>query len=144
VAALPIDGWHVAFGRQRYVWCWYSWSRPAAATAHWRYGGLKIGADFLKAGRQTPVLILSKLGKPPRIAHPGRIRRKATRPWLTLTSAAWLKGMLVLNAEVWQSSWLHACCHNPSGDITSRAGPKWSGDEAVKTRQLTAFLAYQG
>jgi len=123
--------------------------RVATVQALGGTGGLKIGADFLKKLNPSAKVLISD---PSWENH--RALFSATG-FIVETYAYYdsasrgvnLQGMLdSLNAAAPGTIIvLHACCHNPTGyDITSE---QWDQVvEAVKARQLTAFLdmAYQG
>ena len=112
-------------------------------------GGLKIGADFLKkVSPQAKVLISDPSWENHRAifvnagfevdtyAYYDAEKRGVNFDGMLASLNAAAPGTIVV---------LHACCHNPTGyDITSE---QWDQVvEAVKARQLTAFLdmAYQG
>ena len=123
--------------------------RVATVQALGGTGGLKIGADFLKKLNPSAKVLISD---PSWENH----RALFSAAGFTVETYAYydsasrgvnLQGMLdSLNAAAPGTIIvLHACCHNPTGyDITSE---QWDQVvEAVKARQLTAFLdmAYQG
>ena len=123
--------------------------RVATAQGIGGTGGLKIGADFLK--KLTPnakVLISDPSWENHRALFIQAGFVVESHPYYDADKRGVnFEGMLgALNAaEAGTIVVLHACCHNPTGyDITSA---QWDQViEAVKTRQLTAFLdmAYQG
>ena len=124
-------------------------NRVATVQALGGTGGLKIGADFLKKLNPSAKVLISD---PSWENH----RALFSSAGFTVETYAYydaaargvnFQGMLdSLNAAAPGTVIvLHACCHNPTGyDITSE---QWDQVvEAVKARQLTAFLdmAYQG
>jgi aromatic-amino-acid transaminase len=123
--------------------------RVATAQGIGGTGGLKIGADFLK--KLTPnakVLISDPSWENHRALFIQAGFVVESHPYYDADKRGVnFEGMLgALNAaEAGTIVVLHACCHNPTGyDITPA---QWDQViEAVKTRQLTAFLdmAYQG
>ena len=123
--------------------------RVATAQGIGGTGGLKIGADFLK--KLTPnakVLISDPSWENHRALFLQAGFVVESHPYYDADKRGVnFEGMLgALNAaEAGTIVVLHACCHNPTGyDITPA---QWDQViEAVKTRQLTAFLdmAYQG
>lgn len=123
--------------------------RVATAQGIGGTGGLKIGADFLK--KLTPnakVLISDPSWENHRALFIQAGFVVESHPYYDPDKRGVnFEGMLdALNAaEAGTIVVLHACCHNPTGyDITPA---QWDQViEAVKTRQLTAFLdmAYQG
>jgi aromatic-amino-acid transaminase len=112
-------------------------------------GGLKLGADFLKRLRPGAKVLISD----PSWENHRALFESAGFPvesypyYDAAAKGVNFAGMLAaLNAAPAGSIVvLHACCHNPTGyDITPA---QWTQViEAVKTRQLVAFLdmAYQG
>jgi aromatic-amino-acid transaminase len=123
--------------------------RVATAQGIGGTGGLKIGADFLK--KLTPnakVLISDPSWENHRALFIQAGFVVESHPYYDAEKRGVnFDGMLgALNAaEAGTIVVLHACCHNPTGyDITPA---QWDQViQAVKTRQLTAFLdmAYQG
>ena len=124
-------------------------NRVATVQALGGTGGLKIGADFLKKLNPSAKVLISD---PSWENH----RALFTAAGFTVETYAYydaaargvnFQGMLdsLKAAAPGTVIVLHACCHNPTGyDITSE---QWDQVvEAVKARQLTAFLdmAYQG
>ena len=123
--------------------------RVATAQGIGGTGGLKIGADFLKKVTPNAKVLISD---PSWENHRALFLQAGfvveSHPYYDADKRGVnFEGMLgALNAaEAGTIVVLHACCHNPTGyDITSA---QWDQViEAVKTRQLTAFLdmAYQG
>jgi aromatic-amino-acid transaminase len=112
-------------------------------------GGLKIGADFLKkVSPNAKVLISDPSWENHRALFANAGFQVDTYAYYDANKRGVnFDGMLAsLNAAASGTIVvLHACCHNPTGyDITSE---QWDQVvEAVKARQLTAFLdmAYQG
>ena len=123
--------------------------RVATAQGIGGTGGLKIGADFLKKLNPNAKVLISD---PSWENHRALFIQAGfvveSHPYYDAEKRGVnFDGMLgALNAaEAGTIVVLHACCHNPTGyDITPA---QWDQViEAVKTRQLTAFLdmAYQG
>ena len=124
-------------------------NRVATVQALGGTGGLKIGADFLKKLNPGAKVLISD---PSWENH----RALFSSTGFTVETYAYydaaargvnFQGMLdSLNAAAPGTIIvLHACCHNPTGyDVTAEQWDKVV--EAVKARQLTAFLdmAYQG
>ena len=113
-------------------------------------GGLKIGADFLRAhaSRRRGLDQRPELGKPPRSCSKAPASRSRPTPTTTpKTRGLDFAGMLEsLNAMPPGSIVvLHACCHNPTGvDLSNE---QWAAVlEVVRSRGLVPFLdlAYQG
>ena len=123
--------------------------RVATAQGIGGTGGLKIGADFLKKlSPDAKVLISDPSWENHRALFMQAGFVVESHPYYDAEKRGVnFDGMLAaLNAaEAGTIVVLHACCHNPTGyDITPA---QWDQViEAVKTRQLTAFLdmAYQG
>ena len=123
--------------------------RVATAQGIGGTGGLKIGADFLKKlSPDAKVLISDPSWENHRALFMQAGFVVESHPYYDADKRGVnFDGMLAaLNAaEAGTIVVLHACCHNPTGyDITPA---QWDQViEAVKTRQLTAFLdmAYQG
>ena len=123
--------------------------RVATAQGIGGTGGLKIGADFLKKlSPDAKVLISDPSWENHRALFMQAGFVVESHPYYDADKRGVnFDGMLAaLNAaEAGTIVVLHACCHNPTGyDI---APAQWDQViEAVKTRQLTAFLdmAYQG
>lgn len=127
--------------------------RVATVQAIGGTGGLKIGADFLKKiSPNAKVLISDPSWENHRALFTNAGFIVETYPYFDQSVNGGLGGinfegmMAALNAaEAGTIVLLHACCHNPTGyDITPA---QWDQViEAVKTRELTAFLdmAYQG
>ncbi len=123
--------------------------RVATAQGIGGTGGLKIGADFLKKlSPDAKVLISDPSWENHRALFMQAGFVVESHPYYDAEKRGVnFDGMLAaLNAaEAGTIVVLHACCHNPTGyDI---APAQWDQViEAVKTRQLTAFLdmAYQG
>ena len=124
-------------------------NRVATVQALGGTGGLKIGADFLKKlNPSAGVLISDPSWENHRALFSSAGFKVETYAYYdAATRGVNFQGMLdSLNAAAPGTIIvLHACCHNPTGyDITSEQWDKVV--EAVKARQLTAFLdmAYQG
>ena len=123
--------------------------RVATAQGIGGTGGLKIGADFLKKLNPNAKVLISD---PSWENHRALFIQAGfvveSHPYYNAEKRGVnFDGMLAAlhAAEAGTIVVLHACCHNPTGyDIT--AGQWDQVIEAVKTRQLTAFLdmAYQG
>ena len=123
--------------------------RVATAQGIGGTGGLKIGADFLKKlNPNAKVLISDPSWENLRALFIQAGFVVESHPYYNAEKRGVnFDGMLAAlhAAEAGTIVVLHACCHNPTGyDIT--AGQWDQVIEAVKTRQLTAFLdmAYQG